>query len=126
MKPFDDTPNKNSNNPITNAYESGMSRGIAGFITQLDINYNESNWETSRIGSKAPMLVKVTLNFAPIHDIAPGIDHNGMMRAPVYNVGRVNNQFFGDPHDNEKGIGSGIKDAITKYGSIKRKSENIE
>ena len=60
-----------------------MSRGLAGFITQLDVNYNESNWETSRIGSKAPMLVKVTLNFAPIHDIPPGIDHNGMMRAPV-------------------------------------------
>ena len=45
------------------------------------------------------MLVKVTINFAPIHDIVPGIDHNGMMRAPTYNVGRVNNTFFGDPHD---------------------------
>jgi len=127
MKPFSDLPNGNSgsNNPITNAYESGMSRGIAGFITQLDLNYNESNWETSRIGSKAPMLVKVTLNFAPIHDIPPGIDHYGMMRAPIYNVGRVNNQFFGDSHDEEV-IGSGIQKAITKYGTIKRKSENLE
>jgi hypothetical protein len=122
MKPFTG-PGFPSNNPITNAYESGMSRGIAGFITQLDINYNESNWETSRIGSKAPMLVKVTLNFAPIHDIAPGIDHSGMMRAPVYNVGRVNNQMFGDPHDNEEGIGSGIAGAITKYDEIKKATE---
>jgi len=123
MKPFDSKGNNISNNPITNAYESGMSRGIAGFITQLDVNYNESNWETSRIGSKAPMLVKITLNFAPIHDIPPGIDHDGMMRAPVYNVGRVNNQFFGDPHDDEKGIGSGIKKAITKYSEIKKSIE---
>lgn len=112
-----------SNNPITNAYETGMSRGIAGFITQLDVNYNDSNWETSRIGSKAPMLVKITLNFAPIHDIPPGIDHNGMMRAPIYNVGRVNNQMFGDPHDKDK-IGSGIKNAITKYDEIKKSSED--
>ena len=100
MKPFkENTQNIVSNNPITASYESGMSRGIAGFITQLDVNYGDSNWETSRIGSKAPMLVKVTINFSPIHDIVPGIDHNGMMRAPTYNVGRVNNTFFGDPHD---------------------------
>ena len=103
MKPFktvEGTENPlTSNNPITASYESGMSRGIAGFITQLDMNYGDSNWETTRIGSKAPMLVKVTINFAPIHDIVPGIDHNGMMRAPTYNVGRVNNTFFGDPHD---------------------------
>lgn len=126
MKPFNQNSTGEflSNNPITNAYESGMSRGIAGFITQLDVNYNESNWETSRIGSKAPMLVKITLNFAPIHDIPPGIDHNGMMRAPVYNVGRVNNQMFGDSHDTEEGIGSGIKNAILKYDKIKSSSEN--
>jgi hypothetical protein len=112
-----------SNNPITNAYESGMSRGIAGFITQLDVNYSDSNWETSRIGSKAPMLAKITLNFAPVHDIPPGIDYNGMMRAPIYNVGRVNNQMFGDPHDGEH-IGSGIENAISKYDKIKKSSEN--
>ena len=123
MKPFTGDGNDVSNNPITNSYESGMSRGLAGFITQLDVNYNESNWETSRIGSKAPMLVKVTLNFAPIHDIPPGIDHNGMMRAPVYNVGRVNNQMFGDSHDNENGIGSGLKPAIKKYDLIKKATE---
>lgn len=115
MKPFntvdDKANNLTSNNPITASYESGMSRGIAGFITQLDMNYGDSNWETTRIGSKAPMLVKVTINFAPIHDIVPGIDHNGMMRAPAYNVGRVNNEFFGDPHDKDK-KNSGIENAL--------------
>ena len=103
-----------SNNPITRAYESGISRGLAGFITQLDVNYNEVNWETSRIGSKAPILVKITINFAPIHDIPPGLDHNGMLRAPVYNVGRINNQFFGDPKDHSY-VGSGRDMALAKY-----------
>ena len=103
-----------SNNPITRAYESGMSRGLAGFITQLDVNYNEVTWDTGRIGSKAPMLVKITINFAPIHDIPPGLDHNGMMRAPVYNVGRINNQFFGDTQDTQYS-GSGRDAAMRKY-----------
>tara|TARA_B100001094_G_scaffold333157_1_gene409127 strand:+ start:3801 stop:6365 length:2565 start_codon:yes stop_codon:yes gene_type:complete len=125
MKPFkDDTGNVVSNNPITASYESGMSRGIAGFITQLDVNYGDSNWETTRIGSKAPMLVKATINFSPIHDIVPGIDHNGMMRAPVYNVGRVNNEFFGDPHD-KKVRGGGIKPAIAKYSNTKKLTEGL-
>ena len=96
-----------------------MSRGLAGFITQLDVNYNEVNWDTGRIGSKAPMLVKVTVNFAPIHDIPPGLDHNGMMRAPVYNVGRINNSFFGDSQDKEY-VGQGRDKALEKYKKILR------
>ena len=119
MKPMSDD-GKKFNNPITASYESGMSRGIAGFITQLDINYNESTWETSRIGSKAPMLVKVTLNFSPIHDIPLGIDHRGMMRAPAYNVGRVNNAFVGDSHDTAE-IGDGLDHAQTVYNSLHSK-----
>ena len=84
----------NQDNPIVKSYESGMSKGLAGFITQLDVNYNEVNWETGRMGSKAPMFVKVTLNYAPVHDIPPGLDHTGMMRAPVYNVGRLLNSMY--------------------------------
>ncbi len=108
-----------NNNPITRSYESGMSRGLAGFITQLDVNYNEVNWDTGRIGSKAPMLAKITINFAPIHDIPPGLDHNGMMRAPVYNVGRINNQFFGGPKDTIY-TGSGRDQALLKYKTLER------
>jgi len=117
MKPMKDG---KVNNPITKSYESGMSRGLAGFITQLDVNYNEVPWETSRVGSKAPMLVKLTINFAPIHDIPPGLDHNGMLRAPVYNVGRINNEFFGDPKDHTY-TGSGRDLAMAKYKFLKYK-----
>jgi hypothetical protein len=126
MKPVevDSAGNVKSNNPITKSYESGMSRGLAGFMTQLDVNYNEVNWETSRIGSKAPMLVKITINFAPIHDIPPGLDHNGMLRAPTYNVGRINNQFFGDPKDHSY-TGSGRDLAMQKY-NILRSLNNLD
>ena len=103
-----------SNNPITKSYESGMSRGLAGFITNLDVSYNEFVWETSRVGSKAPMMVTITMAFAPIHDIPPGLDHNGMLRAPVYNVGRINNEMFGDPHDGDQGLNSGRKAVLDK------------
>ena len=103
-----------SNNPITKSYESGMSRGLAGFITNLNVEYNEFVWETSRVGSKAPMMVTITMAFAPIHDIPPGLDHNGMLRAPVYNVGRINNEMFGDPHDGDQGLNSGRKVVLDK------------
>lgn len=94
-------------NPITKAYESGMSRGLAGFITNLTIDYNDMKWETTKIGSKAPMMVKVQVSFAPIHDIPPGLDENGMMRAPVYNAGKTMNNMFGDPHDTDV-LGNGL------------------
>ena len=100
MRPFDSE--GNINNPITQSYESGMSKGLAGHITQLDLNYNDSVWEIKK-GSKAPMMVKVTMSFAPIHDIPPGLDYKGMPRAVNYNVGDINLSMFGDPLQKYKG-----------------------
>jgi hypothetical protein len=31
------------------------------------------------------------MSFEPIHDIAPGLDHEGFNRAPIYPVGRIVN-----------------------------------
>jgi hypothetical protein len=88
------------NNPITKAFESGMGRGMAGVIENLGISgFDNSPWETSEIGSRAPLYVKINVTFAPIHDITPGLDHTGMMRAPAYNVGKINNEMFGDVYD---------------------------
>jgi hypothetical protein len=109
---------RKDNNPITKSYESGMSRGLAGFITNLDVNYNESTWDTERIGSKAPIMVKINVGFSPIHDIPPGLDSNGMLRAPIYNVGKINNEFFGDPHDGDAGHGKGREEALKKYHAL--------
>jgi hypothetical protein len=87
------------NNPFTKAYESSRGRGLAGFITNLTVDYNEVTWETLKIGGKAPTMVTITISFAPIHDIPPGLDHEGILRAPVYNVGNINNAMFGDVYD---------------------------
>ena len=75
---------------------------MAGFITMLDVNYNDQLWETEVVGSKAPKLVKLTINFAPIHDIPPGLDADGSMRAPVYNTGRIINKMYGDVYDKKE------------------------
>ena len=87
------------NNPITAAYETTLGKGLAGFITMLDVNYQDQLWETEVDGSKAPKLVKLTVNFAPLHDIPPGLDADGAMRAPVYNTGRIINTLYGDVYD---------------------------
>ena len=39
--------------------------------------------------------------FAPIHDIPPGMDHEGFNRAPIYNVGRLSRAMGGDPYDDD-------------------------
>jgi hypothetical protein len=87
------------NNPFTAAYETSKGLGLAGFITNLDVNYNESTWQTERKGSRAPTFVKITVAFAPVHDIPPGLDHLGEMRAPVYNVGSINRKMFRTPYE---------------------------
>ena len=87
-------------NPFVSAYDSTRGRGLAGFITNLNIgSLIEAPWETSRPGSKGPVYVKIDIGFAPIHDIPPGLAHDGMMRAPVYNIGRLMNELFDDVYD---------------------------
>ena len=90
------------NNPITAAYETTLGKGLAGFIGNLSINANEQLWETEVVGSKAPMSVKIDMSFSPIHDIAPGLDADGMMRAPVYNTGKIINSLYGDVYDEDE------------------------
>jgi hypothetical protein len=88
-------------NPVTKAFESTRGRGLAGFITQLDYQFLENNtWSTSS-GAKGPKSCVVTITFSPIHDIGPGMDHNGMNRAPVYNVGRDVRSLGKDPWGTE-------------------------
>lgn len=92
----DNTTTQDSNiNPIMQAFESNKGMGIAGFIKSLRFDWKESNWETewnpSRTNSRAPMSLKVSLQFAPIHDITPGIDSDGFITSPVYPVGRFSN-----------------------------------
>lgn len=76
-----------SSNSITKSFESAGGKGLAGFIESMNFDwYNQTTWEISP-GRVAPKMCKVTISFAPIHDITPGIDHFGYNRAPIYPVG---------------------------------------
>lgn len=85
-------------NTIVRSFKSSGGRGIACTIDSLNLDWwdgNKIGWETYSIGKCAPRMCLVKVSVTPIHDIAPGIDHKGFNRAPVYPVG-----YFG--HDNIK------------------------
>jgi hypothetical protein len=86
-----------SQNPVVRAFKSSGGRGLAGFITSMNMDYASATWETQKLGKRAPKFMKISMNFAPTHDIPLGLDHEGFMRAPAYPVGGVNNAVFGDP-----------------------------
>jgi len=101
-----DTNNKGFMNPeknaVVRAFESTRGRGLAGVITSLSYDYADAPWETRSLGSRAPMWVKVSVSFTPIHDLPPGLDHDGFNRAPIYNVGKIMNGLSGpDMHDSD-------------------------
>jgi len=79
-------------NPIIRSFNSTAGRGLAGFITNMSMNYSEATWDTSLIhDQRAPMSVQIDINFDVVHDIAPGLDADGYMRAPLWPVGAPSN-----------------------------------
>jgi hypothetical protein len=90
----------NENNAVVRSFRSTMGRGLAGFIDAFDIDYGDYTWETA-LGSRAPQMVKISIGFAPIHDIPPGLDADGFNRAPIYNVGKIMNGISGDQWGND-------------------------
>jgi hypothetical protein len=86
------------NNAIVRSFEHNKGRGLAGVIKQLSFNWIDFNWETDW-GARAPMGTKVTISFECIHDLPPGLDESGYMRAPTHNVGSIMNTIAGDPYD---------------------------
>ena len=101
-------------NPIVKSFEESGGKGLAGFITSINFDWlgDGNPWETERYGSRAPKMCEITISFAPVHDIAPGIDANGFNRAPLYNVGDAMNGVAGDSDDE---IGAGK----IRYNSLK-------
>lgn len=84
------------NNPITRAFEDRMGEGLAGVVKSMSFTWMDSPWEVDW-NSRAPTACKITIGFSPIHDISPGLDSNGFNRAPIYNVGQIMNDTFGQP-----------------------------
>lgn len=77
-------------NAVVKSFKDTGGKGLAGFIDSMNFDwYDKVTWETSNPGRTAPKMCKVTISFSPIHDIAPGLDHLGINRAPVYPVGQM-------------------------------------
>lgn len=75
-------------NPVFKSFESVRGRGLAGFIRSFNMEIdNTIPWETVGLNNRAPKMLRVSMQFDPIHDLQPGLDHNGYNSAPVYNVG---------------------------------------
>lgn len=92
-----------ANNAVVRSFEHNKGRGLAGVIKQLSFNWIDFNWETDW-GARAPMGTKVTISFECIHDLPPGLDESGYMRAPTHNVGSVMNTIAGDPYDDQGAV----------------------
>ena len=77
-------------NPIFKSFESTMGRGIAVAVTGITFDWKLGSvpWELTP-GNRAPRMCEVQLTVVPIHDITPGIDHEGFNRAPIYRVGEA-------------------------------------
>ena len=65
-----------------------MGRGIAVAINSIGLEWklNSAPWNLEP-GSRAPRMCEISLGLIPIHDITPGLDHQGINRAPIYKVG---------------------------------------
>jgi hypothetical protein len=78
-----------NNNAIVRSFEAAGGKGLAGVITSFDMDWGEAMWDMSGIGRRAPQFIKCSISFSPIHDIVPGLDNNGAMRAYNYPVGGI-------------------------------------
>lgn len=98
---FDPGPNLGSGgdknaNSIVRSFETSMSQGLPCMIKSLSFNFIEFPWETAIFGSRAPKAMKIEVQVAPFHDIAPGLDAWGANRAPTYSVGQYANLYRDD------------------------------
>lgn len=83
-----DTQFMSDDNAVVKSFKNTGGKGLAGFIESMNFDwYDRVPWVTDVKDRVSPMMCKVTISFAPIHDISPGIDHFGINRAPIYPVG---------------------------------------
>ena len=87
------------NNAIVSSFEAAGGRGLAGFITSFDMDWNSALWDMGGMGRRAPTAMKISIAFSPIHDIPPGIDNNGFMRSVNYPVGKIAGALGSDQYD---------------------------
>jgi hypothetical protein len=76
-------------NPIVQAFESTKGEGLAGFIKSMKFDWSGAVWETNDPNSRAPKYMKIDIDFAPVHDISPGLSSDGFMIGAPYNIGSI-------------------------------------
>ena len=103
-------------NAVVRSFDQASGKGLPGFISQMSFNWidDKVTWEVDK-GSRAPKLARISCRFQPVHDIAPGLDHLGYNRAPVYPVGDVMNDIIGTSGDI---LDSQVADAIADVASL--------
>jgi hypothetical protein len=75
-----------NNSPIVQNYEKVKGQGIAGVIRSLNVVTDQNaTWEIDE-GSRAPISIKIDIQFDPIHDVSLGLNHLGDLRALPYNI----------------------------------------
>ena len=105
-----------SQNAVVRSFDQASGKGLPGFITQMSFSWIDDavTWEVDK-GSRAPKLARISCRFQPVHDIAPGLDHLGYNRAPVYPVGDVMNDIIGTSGDI---LDSQVADAVADVASL--------
>ena len=80
-----------ANNSVLKAFESTAGEGMAGFIKNIKFNMDTGDlWSTDATDNRrAPMMVRISIDFAPIFDVNPGLDSQGFMIGAPYNVGSI-------------------------------------
>jgi hypothetical protein len=87
-------------NPYVKAFQQTKGRGLAGVMKGITFNWLDGNipWETD-YNARAPIGCEISFGFDVIHDIPPGLSHDGYNRAPLYNVGQIMRNVSGDVYN---------------------------
>jgi hypothetical protein len=98
-------------NTVVKSFESAAGMGLAAVVTSLNFTWMDAQWGAgdgpgNGPGNRAPRSCKVQMAFTPIHDIAPGLDHEGFNRAPIYPVGSLINNIIENDEPNPYGAGT--------------------
>ena len=106
-----------ANNALARSFKAGSGFGLACAITQLDFDWSNGEtitWDTA-YGRKAPNMCKVTMGFAPIHDLPLGLDADGGIANPAYPTGNIIQQIFGTDPWTSGAEAQGYVDAMTAW-----------
>jgi len=108
-----------NNNAIIRSFETTRGYGLAAVVTQLQFTWMDGLWGAGEdgAGKRAPRSCKIQMSFDPIHDITPGLDHEGFNRAPIYPVGNLVNRIIEGGEPSPYGAGTDAR-SIESAGNV--------